>query len=148
MQIKTHLNNEYSNKFFKLILDNPDKNWNWDYISRNPNITTKIILDNPDINWNWCFISLNPNITMKFILDNPDKKWNWYYVSENPNITIKFILDNPDKDWNWSNISCNTFKNNKIHYIKSNIKKILLTKILKIYHKKSNYSFKSKFYKL
>ena len=49
-QIKTYLNVEYSNKFFKLILDNPDKNWDWNYISYNPNITMKFILDNPDKN--------------------------------------------------------------------------------------------------
>ena len=71
--IKNQLEQEFSNKFFKLILDNPYKNWDWDYISSNSNITMKDILNNPDKNWNWFYISSNPNITMKYILDNPDK---------------------------------------------------------------------------
>ena len=73
--IEYHLKQEFSDKFFKFILNNPNKGWDWDYISKNPNITMKTILDNPDKNWNWHYISINPNITMKFILDNPDKNW-------------------------------------------------------------------------
>lgn len=26
-----------------------------------PNITWKIVLDNPDLNWDYCYLSLNPN---------------------------------------------------------------------------------------
>ena len=37
----------------------------------------KDILDNPDKPWDWDGISLNPNITMKDIIDNPDKPWEW-----------------------------------------------------------------------
>ena len=125
IQIKHYLKDEYSNKFFKLILDNPDKNWDWNIISRNPNITIKIILNNPNENWDWNYISQNPNITMKFILDNPNKNWNWFCISYGPNITIKNILDNPDKNWDWYGISQNSFKNDKINYIKQSTKKIL-----------------------
>ena len=107
MQIKHYLKDEYSNKFFKLILDNPDKNWDWYAIGKNPNITMKIILDNPDKNWNWDAISENPNVLMKDILNNPDKKWGWISISNNP------------------------FKCDKNNYIKSNNKKILLTFLLK-----------------
>ena len=48
--IKDKLEQEFSNNFFKLILDNPDKNWDWNAISENPNITIRDILDNPDKN--------------------------------------------------------------------------------------------------
>ena len=44
----------------------------------------KIINDNPDKPWNWKYISSNPNLTMKFILDNPDKPWDWFLISSNP----------------------------------------------------------------
>ena len=50
----------------------PDKPWNMDGISRNPNITMDIIEKYPDKPWNWEFISCNPNITMEFIENNPD----------------------------------------------------------------------------
>ena len=43
----------------KDILDNPDKDWNWINISRNPNITMKIINKYPDKPWDWSGISLN-----------------------------------------------------------------------------------------
>ena len=129
--MEEHFKNEYSRKYCKFILNNPDKNWNWDDISKNPNITMKFILDNPDKDWDWEIISCNPNITMKDISDNPDKDWDWYFISRNPNITIKIILDNPGKNWDWDYICENTFKNDKNNYIKFNLKKILLTYGLK-----------------
>ena len=46
--------------------------WNW--ISRNTNITWDIIKANPDIPWDWEGISWNPNITMDIIRDNPDNR--------------------------------------------------------------------------
>ena len=49
-------------------------------ISCNPNITMDIIKDNPDKPWDWYYISYNPNITMDIIKDNPDKPWNWYWI--------------------------------------------------------------------
>ena len=90
----------------------------------------KDILNNPDKSWNWDGISQNKNITMKNILNNPDKNWDWDCISLNPNITIKNILDNPDKYWNYNLISSKTFKNDKNNYIKSNTKKILLTRFV------------------
>jgi len=41
-------------KWFKFIQNNPDKDWNWNGISLNPNITWEIIQNNPDKNWSWC----------------------------------------------------------------------------------------------
>ena len=43
-----------------------DKLWNWNAISRNPNITMDIIEKYPDKPWNWD-IYHNPNITMDII---------------------------------------------------------------------------------
>ena len=50
-----------------LLKKYPDKDWSWNYISRNPNITIDIIETHPEIPWNWDWISSNPNITMEFI---------------------------------------------------------------------------------
>ena len=57
--IKDKLEQEFSNNFFKLILDNPDKNWDWNAISLNPNITIRDISDNPQANWNYQYVSAN-----------------------------------------------------------------------------------------
>jgi hypothetical protein len=37
----------------------------------------------PDKPWNWNSISYNPNITMDIIEKYPDKPWNWYHISNN-----------------------------------------------------------------
>ena len=92
----------------------------------------KDILDNPDKDWNWNYLSMNSNITMKDILDNPDKPWNWNYLSMNSNITIKDVKNNHDKPWNWNYLSCNKFKyDNSLQKIQCNT----LKQITNIFHK-------------
>jgi hypothetical protein len=86
-----------NNELINLVLNNLDKPWDWDLVSRNPGITMQNILDNPDKPWKWYYVSQNSDVTTQFILDNPDKPWNWYGISENPNITMQFILNHPDK---------------------------------------------------
>ena len=97
--------NEWSTKWFQFILDNPDIPWDWDILSRNPNITWDIVQQNPDKKWNWWELSKNPNITWDIVQQNPDKKWNWYRLSENPNITWDIVQQNPDKPWDWDRLS-------------------------------------------
>jgi hypothetical protein len=43
--------------WFNYIKNNPDKPWNYDYLSYNPNITWDIVATNPDKPWNWSFLS-------------------------------------------------------------------------------------------
>ena len=56
-----------------IIINNPNKPWNWNFISYNPNITMEIISNNPDIPWDWNVISCNPNLTIKMIDDYQTK---------------------------------------------------------------------------
>ena len=64
-------------KFIKLIDKYPDKDWDWTFISRNPNITIEIINKYHDKPWEWDEISSHPNIKMSIIENNPDKTWDW-----------------------------------------------------------------------
>ena len=96
-----------SGEFWKLLINNPDKPWNWSKISCNPNITMEMINNNPDKLWDWSSISSNPKLTMEMINNNPDKPWDWSEISYNPKITMEMINNNPDKPWDWSYISCN-----------------------------------------
>ncbi len=48
-----------SNELQRLILEFPDKPWDWDGLSRNPNITMKFVNSNPDKPWGWEWLSLN-----------------------------------------------------------------------------------------
>ena len=46
------------------------------------NVVGELLMDiinkNPDKEWDWYFISMNPNITWDIIESNPDKPWDWY----------------------------------------------------------------------
>ena len=45
--------------FFQFVLDNPDKDWNWVWLSRNPNITWEFVQKNMDKPWDWDGLSQN-----------------------------------------------------------------------------------------
>ena len=70
-----YLEDEWTEGYWKFVCDNPDKNWKFDLISINPNITWDIIQDNPDKDWNWTLLSYNPNIGI--LHNNPDIDWCW-----------------------------------------------------------------------
>jgi hypothetical protein len=90
-----------------------DKKWNYYCLSSNPNITWEIVRDNPDKGWNYYCLSSNPNITWEIVRDNPDKGWNYTYLSSNPNITWEIVRDNPDKEWSYTHLSENKFLHDK-----------------------------------
>ena len=82
--LKINKKPEDLNELEKLLLEFPDKPWNWKELSRNPNITLEIVEANPDKPWNWYYFSGNPNVTIDFIKKCPDKSWNWWMLSSNP----------------------------------------------------------------
>jgi hypothetical protein len=53
------------------------------YCSLKGNSLWKIARDNPDKCWNYLYLSRNPNITWEIVQDNPDKTWNVQYFSNN-----------------------------------------------------------------
>ena len=53
-----------ANELQKLLLKYPDKDWDWEYVSWNPNIDLEFIIENSNLPWKWKWISANPNITM------------------------------------------------------------------------------------
>ena len=55
--IKGYLDNEFSNKWFKIILNNKDIYWNLYEICSNKNITIEIINNNPNERLDWNCIS-------------------------------------------------------------------------------------------
>ena len=55
-----------------------------------------MIVNNPDKPWDWELISKNP-ITMDMIVNNPDKPWNWRFLAQNPNLDIDLIISTKDK---------------------------------------------------
>ena len=62
------------------------------------NILQYLLEKYPNKPWDWDSISENPNITMDIIEKYHDKPWDWEYgISHNPNITIEFIEKYIDK---------------------------------------------------
>jgi hypothetical protein len=130
------------------ILENYDINWDYTWVSLNPNITIDYVLNNLDKTWDWYFLTIHPNISFIDIKNNfnlPWKinelsssnkvkfsdilstineiKWNFKYVSFNPNITNNSIIENMNFDWDWSLIA----RNNNLNIFKfnDNIKKLI-----------------------
>ena len=50
---------DWSERWFQFILDNPDKNWIYDHLSSNLNITWEIVQSNLDKPWNFDYLSRN-----------------------------------------------------------------------------------------
>jgi hypothetical protein len=50
---------EWSINFINFIDRHPDKPWDWNGISRNPNITTDFIDKYPDKPWDWWAVSIH-----------------------------------------------------------------------------------------
>ena len=104
-----------------IIEKSPDKPWDWEDISDNPNITMEIIEKHPEKSWKWAAISINPNITMEDIEKYPEKPWAWYRISRNPNITIDFI-EKHIEEIKFTNISQNKFTyQNKLNKMNKSI---------------------------
>lgn len=97
----------------KIILAYPDKNWDFKWLSANPNISLKFIDENPQFDWNYGYLSQHPKLTPEFIerhkINNSENnKWDLYILASNLNLSIEYIFDNIEFKYHRSlNISCN-----------------------------------------
>lgn len=116
-----------TNELLQLLDDFPDElNWDWDSLSRNPNMTfdkiknnqhklspsAKAIWENRNsvsIKCDWYYVSISQYITIDDIVSgyNSNKKWSWYELSVHPNITIDDIKSNLYLPWDWRGVSEN-----------------------------------------
>jgi hypothetical protein len=114
-------------KTFDIVLKNPDKPWDWRWLSQNPNITFDIVLKNPDKPWDWDWLSQNPNITFDVVLKNPDKPWNWHCLSKNPMpLQKKLWAVEKIEDW-WLNKIYSPDSNYVLGVIKPRFEKLCFT---------------------
>jgi hypothetical protein len=127
----------YWNEF---VLKNLDKNWDWYWLSTNPNITWDIVKANLDKPWDWYGLSTNPNITWDIVISNPDKPWNWRGLSSNPNITMDIIEANPDKPWNWYGLSNNPFTKEKEMFMERKMQEHNAAFKIQTYWRRANYN--------
>lgn len=122
--------------WFSYILKHPKKNWNWEAISSNPNITWEIVQAYPKKKWDYTSLATNPNITWEIIQAHPEmpwtsrrcwqgdpisynptipweivqsnpRRWNWRGLSANPNISWEIIQAHPTAPWDWLSVAVN-----------------------------------------
>ena len=61
----------------------------------------KTVDEYPDFPWNYEYLSKNANLTLAYVLANLAKPWNWDSLSEHPNIFIVTdVRSNADLPWN------------------------------------------------
>jgi len=115
-----------TDKLWEKLKENSNfKNWNFDFLSLNPNIKFADIIQYRYFNWNWRYVSGRDDLDFNFVFDNLNLNWDWYQLSGNKNLTLE-ILDK-NIDWDWEMVSANpklTFTNlnkyPKIDYLSQN----------------------------
>lgn len=131
---------KWANKWFQYILDNINKNWDWDYLYTNinngfcihTNPYNKFIINETynkeDIfklstndTRGWFCLSLNENITWQTIIQHMDKPWNWSGVSLNPNIDWEIVEKNNNIEWDYELLSMNTMDRAREKFIRKEL---------------------------
>lgn len=131
--------NDWSNEWFQFILENPDKDWNYKFMSLNPNLTFEIVQANPDKDWDYEYLIQNPNISISQIIHAyPDKPWHFIYMTRyeihppyyygvdedgmyfklQTNIDWEVVKSYPDDPWNYEHLSQNPMYEAKDDYIR------------------------------
>src|SRR5271166_6035772 len=67
--LKVHCNGRiiFANHLTTLLKFLPDQEWDYDWLSSNPNINWEVITQNPDKPWDYDWFSINPNLTCEII---------------------------------------------------------------------------------
>jgi hypothetical protein len=75
------------------IRTNPDNAQRWiNFITGNPNFDFSIVEMFPDLDWDWHYLSQNPDLNADIIKRiGVNKSWNWNNLIDSPNITISDV---------------------------------------------------------
>jgi len=92
-----------------------DRDWDWSRLSYNPDMISYIV-DHPNMEWSWLFVSANKGITIRNIKQLLHKPLDWGLLSKNDGITQQDIIDNLDLPWSWRDMSSN--KHLTIEFVK------------------------------
>ena len=88
-----HLKSEIVKKFSLEIIEKYNNQWNYKYLSKNPNITEEYILKHPDKNWDIEYLIKNNKIDIKKIFNFKSANINCIKLHPNGDWDYKFILN-------------------------------------------------------
>lgn len=93
----------------RLIIEHPERPWNWDALPANPGVRPGFVLSHEELPWGYLPPALyeNPCLTPKWFLENPDVPMDWNLYSKNPSLTLVFLRENLGEPWNWTRLSMN-----------------------------------------
>lgn len=103
-------------ELIKLIEAFPKKQWNWNDISSNKNISFDYIDSHPEFPWVKSYqfgyqygIFANPNLNINYVLQNflYRNDVNWKAISKNSGITPEDIENNLTLPWDWNYVAQN-----------------------------------------
>ena len=120
IELNVYINKKITLNFIKKY----SYNWNYYYLSKNPNITEEFILKYPYKNWDIKYLIKNNKITdfkalskfiniTEYIIDNyPNKPWDWKWIIENTNISVEKhiqldLIKKYSYKWNYKKLSKN-----------------------------------------
>lgn len=115
----------WPNEWFRFILENLDKNWEWFGLSNHRNVTWDLIQTYRDLPWVRNGVAENPNITPEVIQARPDPIWDFTKHNNKKTNTTKNTKKTkpgakqqqqpstkcprwrtePDNPWDWETIS-------------------------------------------
>jgi hypothetical protein len=79
--------------------------WNWDNLSRNPNVTPAFVEEHIDKPWNWERLSWNLPLNNRFMARHAGENWDVRGLSWNPTLPMEYVIEHPELDWDISGIS-------------------------------------------
>ena len=82
----------------------------WLVISEQKYITWNIVQENPQYAWNFNSLSRNPNITVDILINNRQYPFSFKHFTFNDNCTFRDVLQYPEENWDWEHISENLIK--------------------------------------
>lgn len=94
------------NDLTRLIYAFPWREWDWEALSSNPNLTECFLRDHMDKDWDWDMICCNPSISVRFIMEYGGRHRFNQLIAANPNITMKDVPKFPKRLIYWQYFLC------------------------------------------
>jgi uncharacterized protein with HEPN domain len=91
----------------EIVSTYPKLPWDYNALSRNPNLTVDFIRKNPRKRFSWQHISANRAMTPEIVEANRDLPWDFHFMSVNPSITLEYVRAHPHRDWNMQWVASN-----------------------------------------